>query len=241
MFPHQTFRKSGFAFCGIFPVGKSLPMSQAFLLFALSSLIILAPAASAAGKAKGKANGGPPSAVAKPDATSPRNALQPYIVHVDQLLDLERPEGKQITALLKQAPGRLATLRQDFVAERQKAAEGDRSKFDAAIATCDLLTRALDERQKTAGEIEASSAVKGSTQIGAHRKDNLTQGISGGDDAKAVGSIVERDRERAAAHAAARRAQQGDNALTAMSADRWNKRSIELRKQITDSYGRISD
>jgi hypothetical protein len=213
--------------------------SKPFLLvLGLLSFVLLDPFAHAAGKGKGK----PPGAgvVTNPDATKPREALEPYMVHLDQLLAIDRPEGKVITPFFNQAPGRITTLRQEFVTERGKAAEGDRARFDAAIATCDAITKALDERQKTLGEIQSSAAVSGSTQIGARRKDNLTQGIKGGDDAKAVGSVVERDRERAEKRGAAKRAQQGDSALTAMSADRWNKRTIELRKQITDSYGKIS-
>jgi hypothetical protein len=213
--------------------------SKLFLLVSCSlSLALLDPSAHAAGKGKGKPPGAGP--IANPDPSKPREALEPYIIHLDQLLAIERPEGKVITPFFNQALGRVTSLRQQFVTEREKAAEGERAKFDAAIATCDAITKALDERQKTLGEIQSSAAVSGSTQIGARRKDNLNQGIKGGDDAKAVGSIVERDRERAEKRGAAKRAQQGDSALTAMSADRWNKRTIELRKQITDSYGKIS-
>ena len=71
------------------------------------------------------------------------------------------------------------------------------------------------------------------------RKDNLTQGIKGGDTAKAVGAIVERDRERQAAAKAAQRAARTDNALSAMAANRWNKRALELQQQIAAAYGEI--
>ncbi len=191
------------------------------------------------GKGKERPRKAEAAAMTKPDSSSPREALQPYIVNVDQLLAIERPKGR-IGVLLNQAPSRLASLRQQFVAEREKAAEADRGKFNAAIATCDALTRALDERQKTAGEMQSSAAVKGSTDLGARRKDNLAQGVDGGDRSKAVGSVVERDRERAEHRAARRKAGEGDAALSAMSANRWNQRAIELRKQITESYGRIS-
>jgi hypothetical protein len=217
------------------------------LLLACSAcvLALATPELYAAGKGPRRGGGGPgpaAQAVTKPDPTKPHEALQPYIVHIDQLLSLERPEGKPITPMLNQASGRITTLRQQFVAERKKGVEAaEQAKFDAAIATCDALTRALEERDKTMSQIESSSAVKGSKAIGARRKDNLTQGIDGGDRSKAVGAAVERDRERAERRGAAKRAEQGDNAMTAMSVNRWNERSLQLKKQITDSYGKINE
>ena len=57
-------------------------LPQTLLVALLPLLAFNVPAASAA--AKGKGRGGPPQAIANPNASSPHEALQPYIVHVDQ-------------------------------------------------------------------------------------------------------------------------------------------------------------
>lgn len=173
-------------------------------------------------------------------AESPSEALAPYVNRVDQLLKLKRDVPAKQAALFDQAPGRLATLRAKFVAERESADATSRAKFDAGIETCDALTGALNERQKALGDIRASASVKGSGKLEAGpRKDNLTQGIKGGSGAKAVGTVVERDREKAEARAAKGRAAASDDSLTAMAVNRWNQRAIELRQQITTGYARI--
>lgn len=211
---------------------KTTRLALLAALFALS----IGPAFA---KAKGK--GAKPKAPAPAaSASSPAEALEPYINHLDQLLALHRSAPPKGLAFFDQAPGRLATLKQGYAVQRDKAQDADRPKFDAAIATCDRLTAALDERQKVLGDIRAAQAVQGSGKLeSGPRKDNLTQGINGGSTAKAVGAIVERDREKAAARAAKKSAAKSDDALTAMSANRWNKRSIELRQQITASYAKI--
>ena len=214
-------------------------MKTALRFTLLFALVFCVPAIGLAkGKGKGKGKGGVPAAPAS--ASNPAEALSPYITHVDQLLALRRQGTPQGMAFLENASGRLATMRLQFVAEKEKAAEGDRARFEAAIATCDRLSGALDERQKVLGDIRASQAVQGSGKLDAGpRKDNLTQGIKGGDEAKAVGAIVEHKREKAAARAAKNQAAANDDALTSMSANRWNKRAIELRQQITASYAQI--
>ena len=88
--------------------------------------------------------------------------------------------------------------------------------------------------------MNASAAVAGSGKLEeGPRKDNLAQGIKGGSTAKAVGSVVERDRERGENHQAKVSAARTDNALSAMAVNNWNKRTIELRKQVTDAFARI--
>lgn len=207
----------------------------------VSSAVLLAlftTAAEAAPKGKGK----PllPPAVATPDAANPIEALAPYINSLEKLLALERDVPPVRVGFFNQAPGRIVTLKASFAEQREKATETDRSKFDAAIATCDTLTGALNERAAVLGNLNASAAVAGSGKLEkGPRKDNLTQGIKGGSVAKAVGSVVERDRERSENRQAKVAAGRSDTALTAMTANNWTKRSGELRKQITDAYARI--
>ena len=112
--------------------------------------------------------------------------------------------------------------------------------FDAAVATCDALSRALDERTATISQMNASASVAGSDKLGrGPRKDNLVQGIHGGDLAKAVGSVVERDREKSDNKRAHTAAAHDSKTLEAMTLNRWNQRAIELRRGIIDTYSRI--
>ncbi|MEA3212657.1 MAG: hypothetical protein QOE70_5714 [Chthoniobacter sp.] len=207
-------------------------------LLVLAAVLLLLPALPA--EAKGKSKGKKPAAVGALNTAQPAEALTPYIHRLDQLLALDRPGGKGSDAFFAEAPGRLVTLRATFTEEREQAEEGDRGKFEAAIATCDVLTKALEERTAALGNINASGAVAGSGKLEqGPRKDNLTQGIKGGGIAKAVGSLVERDRERAENKQAKASAARSDNALSTMAANKWSKRSSELRQQINDAYARI--
>jgi hypothetical protein len=191
-------------------------------------------------QAKGKGKPKPPAAVIAPNAEAPAEALAPYINNLDELLALERNVKPPRKLLFDQAPGRLVTLRAQFIEVRDKAPEAEREKFNAAVATCDALTRALDERAAMLGKLSASAAVGGSGKLEkGPRKDNLTQGIHGDDDAKAVGAIAERDRERGENRQARISAAKNDNALSAMTANSWTKRSIELRNGIAAAYARI--
>jgi len=203
------------------------------------------PTASAKGKKK---NNGPapqaePQPPAKPDYSQPAEVLAPYITRLDQLLALNRTVPKPVMPFMEQAQGQIVVTRLEFATLRKTAAEADHAKFDAAIATCDALTRALDERQTVLGNIQASSSVKGSGRLDkGPRKDTLSQGVHGGGLggglAKAVGAIEENKRERAETAAAKKSAAQTDNSLTAMSINRWNKRAIEWRTFITDAYSK---
>jgi hypothetical protein len=188
--------------------------------------------------AKGKNKKQEAPAVAQ---SNPAEELAPYINSIDQLLALRRGKmsPKQST-LITQASGRLVTLRAGFVADRAKAAEADRGKFDAAIATCDGLAQAVNERQETLGNLKSSKAVQSSGKMEeGGRKDNLQQGLDSKGYAKAVGTVVERDREREANAKAAARADQNEDAMNAMAINRWNKRSLELKTAITANYARI--
>lgn len=211
-------------------------------LFLLVAAIVALPTSSALAKGKGKGKGPGPAPAAQ-NAESPSKALAPYINNLDALLALQRPPGKKAPAqhaLIEKAPGQLVTLRQEFTEQRGKAPEAERAKYDAAIATCNALTGALDERQKVLGDLRASGANKGSGKLEqGPRKDNLQQGLHGDGLAKAVGADVELQREKAANKKAAQTAAANDDALSAMAVNRWNQRSIELRKQINASYARI--
>jgi hypothetical protein len=166
--------------------------------------------------------------------------LAPYIRDLTNLLSLHRTGNKQTQEFLEQASGRLIVVRQEIVVKSEKATNENIPAFNAALRTCDLLSAALADRSKTLGDLQASGAVKNGGKLEEPaRKDNLTQGIRGDGFAKAVGSVVERDRERAANAKAAKRAANSDNALTAMAENQWNQRSAQWTSQIAAAYGEI--
>jgi hypothetical protein len=173
-----------------------------------------------------------PSALTQP--------LDPYIRNLPDLLSLRRTGNKDTRTFLAQSSGTLIMVRQNIVVKREKATAQNVAAFNAALKTCDLLSAALAERSKVLGDLQASGAVVNDGRLEEQsRKDNLTQGIHGDGLAKAVGSIVERDREIEANRKAAARAKHSDQALTAMAENQWNARSNEWMAQIAAAYGEI--
>jgi len=172
------------------------------------------------------------------DESSPAKALAPFIEKVDLVLALRPPAGP--APLWNQAHGKVAVLKQQFTVSRTGAEGADAAKYDAAIATCTALLGAIDERDRTASAIFAASAVHGSEKINAPpRKDAANQGVRGGDLSKAVGEVVEAQRERDEKQAGHQATVDTDNALTAAAIKRWKQREIELRAQITAAYVKI--
>lgn len=211
--------------------------SRFFLLFA----ILLCAGVSAMGKPKPKPKAPEPAPTEVPsDPANPTQALSFYINNLDQLLALQRKVARNDEPIYEQAAQRMVTLRAGFAAEREKADAAGQKKFDAAMATCDLLARALNERQAVLADIASSKAVQSSGKMEeGGRKDNLQEGLKGGGLSKAVGSVVERDRERDEEAKAAARNAANNNAMTAMTVNRWTKRSLELKAAVNDSYTRI--
>jgi len=103
-----------------------------------------------------------------------------------------------------------------------------------------LISAAIDERQRTFGQMQAANAVKGSDTIGQRRKDVLNQGVQGGTFAKAVGEVEEGKRERREHKEQAARAAADDRAISAGVLNHWKERAIQLRQQILASYTQIA-
>lgn len=212
-----------------------VPVRLPFLALAI---FLSSTAAFASGNSTGPVPA--PTPIALPDASQPSEALTPYIVHLDSLLALGHIGSPPVQEFCALAPGRLLVLRQQFLARQSEAPDDRKPSFAAAAATCDLLTAAVDERQRTVGDITASRQVKGSGKLDEpSRKETLTQGIQGGSTAKAVGAIVERDRERQFLADGRARSGSAEAALEAMALNRWNQRSLELRRKIAAAYAQV--
>jgi len=156
---------------------------------------------------------------------TPAQMLSAYIEHIDLLLALNRPGGPKAIAFGDEAPGKLAVLKQKLAQERSAAVPANQASFDAAMGVCDRITAALDERQKTLGQIQTSGAVSTSGKLGLHTKTNP--------------HYTDLIREHAEQANQQRLASDDSNAIQSASVRRWNDRSVELRKQITDAYTHI--
>src|SRR5687768_2426738 len=118
-------------------------------------LVTLALAFSLSGisSADAKQKGSQRARAAQPTSDSPAAQLAPFIEHLDTLLALERPANPKAASRANGAGGRVAVLKREFAAKRADATPESKGQLDAAIATCDALTRALDERDRTLSQI----------------------------------------------------------------------------------------
>jgi hypothetical protein len=210
---------------------------KTFLPFALILTIFLAVPSGVYAKKKGKEQ--PESTPAPADPSNPVAALSPFIINLDGLLALNRA-AKSTQAFAAEASGHLLVLRQEFVGQLEQAPAEKKPLFTAAIKTTDLIGAALQDRDRVLGNLGTSRAIapEGKLQEPAS-KDNLEQGIKGGGLAKAVGGIVERDREKQAiAKGEAQNAANG-KALTAMASNQWNQRAAAWHDQIAAAYSEI--
>jgi hypothetical protein len=207
-----------------------------FLPIALILTLVLAFPFGAEAKKKAKETPAPAAA----DPSNPVAALAPYISNVDELLALNRGK-KGGEPFFQKASGDLLILRQEFVVEAEKAADAHlKGMYAAAVQTCDAISAALEDRSKVLGDLSTSSTINPDGKLNAPaKKDNLTQGIHGDGFAKAVGSVVERDRERQAIADGKAQNKANGSALTAMASNQWNTRSAQWKQQIAGAYGNI--
>ncbi|MEI9894418.1 MAG: hypothetical protein WDN28_11185 [Chthoniobacter sp.] len=209
-------------------------------LLAIICLTLVAPFGAYA-KKKGK-RGQPPAAtpIPLPGAANPAEALSPYILNLDQLLAFHRPPATATQPLFTQTSGLLLVLRQEFVVNLEKASAEQKNMYTAAINTADLISAALDDRNKAMGDLHSSQAVKGSGKLEEQaRKDNIAQGIPGDRIGKAASVIMERDREMEANRKAAARSAADQKALGAMAVNEWGQRATGWRQRIGASYSQI--
>jgi len=207
----------------------------------LAFLVLLFAALSSTALAKGKAKHKPqPAAPAQPN--TPAEKLAFYIEHVDALLALYRNAPKEIAPAINEASGRVPVLRQSFAAELAKADDASRASLQSSIATCDRISAALDERQKFIAQMNASSAVHAGSDLGARRKDELGKRSDPAPSglASAVNTIADYKREKNEKKDLKRKAAQTDAVFDAAAVQRWEKRSVELRQQITKAYSGIT-
>lgn len=196
-----------------------------FSPLAAATLVATFPSAA---HAKPKKGAPAPAAPAKQASQSPSEMLAPFVENIDEILALKHEPNAP--PIVTSAGGRIAIVKNKLVEQRAKAE--NRAPYDAAIQTADLIASAVDERAKVYAQIKASEPVTGDTRLGAHRADELPKGKWG----RITGLARERDEKAEAAARAARE----DDSFTAAARKRWVDRKVELRKQISASYARIT-
>jgi hypothetical protein len=106
--------------------------------------------------------------------------------------------------------------------------------YQAAVAVCDAVSSAMDERQKAIASLEGSRGVHGPSDLGARRKDIPTRGSLG--DAQLAGLELQRE-----AHEEQNRKQetrQNDSFFNAQLKTNWTQRTLQLRQNIDALYAR---
>jgi hypothetical protein len=71
---------------------------------------------------------------------------------------------------------RITQLREQFANQGSKAPEAKKPMYEAAIAVCNAVSAAMDEREKAIASLQGSVAVHAPSDLGAHRKDIPSRG-----------------------------------------------------------------
>lgn len=122
----------------------------------------------------------------------------------------------------------LMQLRGSFLDWKAKASPNEQPAWQAAIAVCDALNNAMDEREKARASLDNSAAVHGPSDLGARRKDNLR-------------NRREWERERREEKNRKQDAAQNDAFLNSTLRTNWNKRAIQLRQHIVSLHTRLQE
>src|SRR5207253_3818359 len=136
--------------------------------------------------------------------------------HLDRILS---PIGQPKPVPLPRA--RVTQLREQFADQWSKAPDVDKPMYQAAVAVCDAISSAMDERQKAIASLQGSAAVHGPSDLGAHRKDIPARGTRW--DARLAQLGLQRE-----AHEEQNRKQeaaQNDNFLTTQLINQWTQRT----------------
>ena len=152
--------------------------------------------------------------------------------HLDRILS---PIGQPKPVPLPHA--RVTQLREQFADQFSKATDTDKTMYQAAVAVCDAVAAAMDERQKAIASLQGSRAVHGPSDLGARRKDIPTRGSLG--DAQLAGLELQRE-----AHEEQNRkqeARQNDGFFNTQLKTNWTQRTVQLRQNINALYARERD
>jgi hypothetical protein len=144
--------------------------------------------------------------------------------HLDRILS---PIGQPKPVPLPRV--RVTELREQFTNQGSKAPEAKKPMYEAAVAVCDAISYAMDERQKAIASLQGSAAVPAPSDLGAHRTD-LSRNPWIAD--------LQLQREGHEEQNRKQEARQTDNFFTTQQKNQWIQRTIQLRQQIDRLYAR---
>jgi hypothetical protein len=145
-----------------------------------------------------------------------------------ELGDFEATYLSQVLAPLEQRAemprSELTQLRESFIDRASKALPAEKIVYQAAVAVCNVISQAMDERDQAITNIQSSSAVRGSYDLGERRKDRPSW----------------KDLEREAREEERRREDRNekDYFLNTQLRTNWQQRTIQLRRTINLLYAR---
>jgi hypothetical protein len=141
--------------------------------------------------------------------------------HLDRILS---PIGQPRPVPLPRA--RVTELREQFANQWSKAPEAKKPMYEAAVAVCDAISAAMDEREKAIASLQGSAAVHAPSDLGAHRIDHPKRWT------------YDWEREQHEEENRKQEARQTDNFFTTQQKNQWAQRTIQLRQQIDRLYAR---
>jgi hypothetical protein len=123
---------------------------------------------------------------------------------------------------------RLSQIRAQFTDKLAQAPDTEKTQYQAAVAVCDALNAAMDEREKAIASLQGSAAVHAPSDLGARRRDLPTRG--------GVGTAMLADAElRSEAREERNRkqeARQNDNFFDTQLKTNWTQRTLQIRQNI---------
>lgn len=125
-------------------------------------------------------------------------------------------------------------LHEQFADQFSKASDTDKPIYQAAIAVCDGISAAMDERQKAITSLQGSRAVHGPSDLGARRKDIPTRGSF----SDAELADLELQREAHEEQNRKQEARQNDSFFNTQLKTNWTQRTAQLRENLNALYAR---
>jgi len=195
-------------------------MKSFFITFLLAFLLIV----SANGDNPHRKRPPPPSqAPGRPAGPQPPSVLlsQFNANHLDEILS---PIDQQI----RLPRTRVSQLRAHFTDKQAQAPDVEKIQYQAAIAVCDALNAAMDEREKAIASLQGSKTVHSPSDLGARRKDIPTRGGIG----TAILANTELRKEAQEERDRKQEAHENDLFFNTQLKTNWTQRAVQIRQNI---------
>jgi hypothetical protein len=123
---------------------------------------------------------------------------------------------------------RLSQLRAQFTDKWAQAPDAEKAQYQTAVAVCDALNAAMDEREKAIASLQGSAAVHAPSDFGARRRDLPTRGGVG----TAMLADAELRSEAGEERNRKQEARQNDNFFNTQLKTNWTQRTLQIRQNV---------